>query len=204
MQINKPVSAIILFLLIALVVWFFVMPKYDQFGRVKVQLAEAQAEYEGKAAYYEKIGQIIKDIESRKDVLAKIDSSLPPVSAAAPIIYFLQGKASETGLLLKSLTYASGSVAPVSGATGAAAAAAAAKKAAEEKQVKDIMFTINLTGNYQGLKNFLVALEQSARLFEVESLTLTPLLSLQSSSASLTPSALQTYDFKLQIKTHTY
>lgn len=194
-KVNKPIASIILVIVIALLAFLFAWPKYTEFGDIKIKLAKKLAEYNGESAYYEKVAQIIKDIESRKETLDKVDSSLPASPAVAPIIYFFQNKGAETGLLIRSITYANAPPA-------AAVAGQTAKSAVSEKKVQNIMFSIDLVGNYQGLKNFLFSLESSSRLFEVESLALAPAQSLQSKNQP--QDKLQTYNFKMQIKTHTY
>jgi len=147
-------------------------------------------EYDGESLYYQKVGQSIQDLESRKEVLDKIGSSLPASSSLAPLMYFFQKKAAETGMMVNSITFSN------STPTGTVAQIQAQEA---KKEVKDITFAIDLVGNYQGLKNFLFALEQSARILEVDTLSLTSIQSLQGAKGKL-----QTYDFKMQIKTHTY
>jgi len=193
MNINKPAVIIILIIIIGISVWLFVWPKYSEFSDIKVALAKKQAEYDGESQYYEKVAQVIKDIEVRKDILDKIDSSLSADPAIAPLLYFFQKKAAETGMIIRSVTYANSlPVAPPPTADGTV----------PEKKVKDVTFSINLVGNYQGLKSFLFGLEKSARLLEVDTLNLTPFQSAQGSSQSL--GRFQTYEFRLQVRTHIY
>jgi Tfp pilus assembly protein PilO len=196
MEINKPITTVILLVIAGILLFLFVVPKYYEFQDSKVTLAKKQAEFNGESAYYGKIAEIDQSLNDRKEMLDKIDSSLPVNPALAPLLYFFQKKGNETGLIVKSITF-SNAAAPTPSTPLAQAAGANAKK-----EVKDVVFMVNLAGNYQGLKNFLAGVEKSARLFEVESIALNPLQSAQTLTQS--NSKLQTYDVKLQIKTHTY
>ncbi len=195
MQLHKPITTVILFIITAILVFLFAWPKYQEFGDAKITLAKKQAEYNGESLYYQKISEITQQIDDKKEMLDKIDSSLPQNGAIAPIIYFFQKKGAETGLIVKSITF-SNAAAPTAPTTQRQSLKAT------QKPVKNITFSLNLTGNYQGLKNFLASLESSARLFEVNIISLSPLQSLQNSSK--TQIKLQTYDLKLQVTTHTY
>ncbi len=195
MEVNKPVTSIILFIIIVILVFLFVWPKYHEFGVAKMVLAKTQAEFNGGSAYYAQISEIIKEIQDRKEVLDKISSALPKEASVAPLIYFFQQKAAETGLLIRSITFSNNVPSSAASAGGKVA------NGTGKKTVKDMAFSLDLVGNYQGLKNFLTSLEKSARLFEVDAITLVPL---QVQGASGAKNKVQTYSFKLQVKTHTY
>ena len=74
--------------------------------------------------------------------------------------------------------------------------------------LKDIVFSMDLLGDYSSLENLLISLEKSSRIFEVTSISFgsTPHnLGLQSVSVCHSQFQIQqTYNFNLQIKTHSY
>ena len=193
MEINKPVATIVIAVINLVLIFLFVIPKYQELKSSAVALHEKQAQYEGKSAYFQKIAVLSESIESRKETLDKIDSALPSHVAFAPLVYFLQRKGAETGLIIKSITFAQGV---------ADASQKPVAQAATNTQVKDVVFSMSIAGNYQGLKNFLASLERSARIFEVQTITFSSsqsnqnLLKLQSQS--------QIYNFRLEVKTHSY
>ncbi len=188
MEINKPVTALILFVITGILLFLFVIPAYGELQAAKNTLANKEAEFNGESDYYAKIADLAKGINDRKDALAKVDQALPVNGSIAPLIYFFQQRGTESGLLIKSITFSNANT-----ITPALIGGQAAKKS-----VKDIIFQLDLTGNYQGLKTFLGILEKSARLFEVDTIALAPLQSLQNVAQ------VQNYDIKLQVKTHTY
>ena len=73
-----------------------------------------------------------------------------------------------------------------------------------DQEIKNIVLMVDVSGSYQGLKNFLHSLERSARIFQVNTISFAPLEF--SSPEGLTSAAdqIKTYDFKLEIKTQTY
>jgi len=160
------------------------------------QLIEKQSEYNGKSVYFQKIAQTILEIENKKDSLEKINNALPDSVAFAPLVYFLQTKGAETGLILQTITF---SQIPVSSVD---IQQTALPDTGGLREVKEIGLTVSMLGNYQGLKNFLSALEKSSRIFEVNTISFAS----QSSAAraSNQQNQSQIYNFALSLKTHTY
>ena len=189
---NKPVSTIIVIIIITILIFLFVIPKYQESRDLQTKLYEKQATYNGESAYYAKLSELVKDIESRKDVLEKIDSALPPDTSFAPLLYFLQKKGDESGLVVKSVTFSQALQGPYGQVL----------QESSDKKIKNVMFTLNLSGNYQGLKKFLASLEKSARLFQVDDISFLSQEPLRGTTQL--QSKLQVYDFKLDVKTQTY
>lgn len=195
MEVNKPISVIILLVITLVLVFLFVVPKYNESKHLQQKLAQSQAEYDGASAYYAKISALLSDISTRKEALGKISSALPSEVSLGSLVYFFQKKAAETGLTPKTITLSQ-----------ALAASPAAKEGQSSKgqtlgAVRNVVFSLELLGNYQGLKNFIAALEKSARLFEVNTISFS---SLRPPGSVIEKNPLQTYSFRLQVQTHTY
>ena len=192
MEVNKPVSTIIVIIISLLLVLLFVLPKYQEANDLQVSLKQKQAEYNGKAVYYAKISELLADIQTRKDVLEKVGSSLPSDFSLADLTYFFQKSAADNGLNIKSLEFSQASPVAyrktsVDGAT---------------KELNNILFTINFLGNYQGFKNFLATLDTSSRLFETNTISFARVEASQARTQLRPPSPI--YDFKLEVITHAY
>ena len=188
MEINKPVATIIIIVISLLVVLLFVFPKYQEARDLQASLLQKQAEYNGKAVYYAKISEVLLDIQSRQGILEKVTSALPSDFSLSDITYFFQKSAADNALTVKSLEFTE-------------AAPVAYRKTAvngDSKELKNIVFTVNLLGGYQGFKNFLSDLDTSSRLFEVNTISFARVESVQPRNA------LPVYDFKLEIVTHAY
>lgn len=190
MNINKPVSTVLLIIITALFLFLFAIPEYKKSVGLKAKIIQKQAEYNGKSVYYANISELVTDIKARQEALDKVDSSLPDEFSLSPLMYFFQQKAAESGLISKSILFAQVTprtlVQPSSAAPG--------------KEIKDIMFTLELVGNYQGLKNFIYALERSSRIIEVDS------IEMKSLQAGRGPAIgqMQAYDITMDVKTHSY
>jgi len=191
MEINKPVAIVIILVISLISIFFFALPKYRESRALRLTLDEKLAEYQSKSAYYEKMAETIKTIESNKEAVEKINSALPDNFYFAPLVYFLQKKTSENGLISKSLTF-SQSVSSLGRVSAGAVS----------KEIKNVSFTLNLTGSYKGLKNFLLSLEKSSRLFEVRNISFVSLKS--ANQLKNQPNQLKNYDFKLEVVTHSY
>lgn len=148
-----------------------VWPKYQDFQQIQSQVKQKEAELDSKTAYYSKIQEIWGKLKEYEDVLSKIDSALPKDYSTPVLFNYLQQTAGGTGLILENLTFG--------GLTG--------------DRIKEISVNIEATGSYSSLKSFLSALENSARIFKVKSL-----------SFSSPKSNKDSFSFELGISTYSY
>lgn len=193
MEVNRPVATVILLIINAVLIFLFVWPEYNRASALELKLREKQAAYNGQSIYYANIAKTLSEIDSRSDVLSKVESALPDEFVLAPLLYFFQKKGTENGLAVKTVIFSR--VDPASGNR------VTTTSLAKEKEMKDIVLTLDVSGNYQGLKNFLASIERSARIFEVRNISF--------NAADLAPGSIaqgqvKTYNFKLEIVTHSY
>lgn len=200
MQIDRPIAIAIILFVIVLLIFFVVAPEYRQFRTLQQTVGEKQAEFDAKYAYYAEIAKTYHELETRRDILKKIDDALPSVSSFGRMIYFFQQKSTESGLIVKSVFLSGYSD------TG------------PNSDMKDIVFSLDVTGNYPALKNFISSVEQSSRLFEVTLISFSSpgaqassqiLMPEESEGSSEAPiptqfNSQQTYTFKLELKAHSY
>jgi len=184
MKINKPISSIIIFIIILMLVFLFLIPTYKKMNDFQNTLIQKQVEYDGKFIYYTKIAEIIKNIDDRKDALEKIESALPSDSYFSSLIYFFQKEATVAGLQITSATLSQ--ISPPD----------------KKTNIRDIVFNLNISGTYGNFKNFLATLDQSARLFEVNSVSFNTPAILQT-GRQVNPQS-KTYNFDIEIQTHAY
>ncbi len=188
MDFDRPITIAVIFFIILILMYFLVLPAYNNFKDLQIKLGEKKAEFNAKYAYYSEVAKVFYQLEERKDSVKVIDDALPDNPSFGRLMYFFQEKAKENGLIVKDLflaKYALGS---------------------QTSTVKEIVFSFNITGTYVALKNFILSLEKSARLFEITS------ISFSSTQASLNTPATQlpqfqigeTYSFKMEVITHSY
>ncbi len=191
MEINKPVATIILLMINLILIFLFVIPKYQESYAFQLNLAKKQMEYDSQSDYYIKLMGILKDIDDRKDVLEKIDSALPSNFSFAPVLNFFQKESIQSQLIIKSITFSD--VLPETSGIKT-----------EGPIVKSISFTINLSGSYQGLKNLLSFLDRSDRLFQVKSISFASPEFFIDPALPYLSGQLEPYHFKLEVKTYSY
>jgi len=179
MQIDRPISIVIILFAALILGFFFVVPEYKNLRALQVDLAQKKAEFNAKYDYFSGITKNYYEIRSRKEEMQKIDDALPPVSDFGQMIYYFQRKAHESGIILKNFSLS---------------------QSAPSKGIKDIIFSLSLSGDYFALQNFMVSLEKSARLFEISGISFGsggggPVSQFQDTGI---------FNFNLEVKTHSY
>jgi len=173
--IDRPIAIAVIVFLALLAGFYLTLPKYRQFRDLQTELSKKEAEYQSKAAYFSQVNYTLREIKKDPETLTKIDTALPEKFSLASLIYFLQKKTAENGLILKKATLTRASAA----GTGSA--------------LKEASFSLELLGSYASLKNFLSALEKSSRLIEVGDISFSSREKFQ-----------QTYSFNMIIKVNSY
>ena len=177
MKIDRPIAIALILFIILLLMFFLVVPEYNTFVKLQTDLGEKKAEFNAEFDYYAAITKTYFDLQSHQDDIKKIDDALPQDPALGRLVYYLQNTAKQNGLIIKDLflSQSAQAIVPVKGASN----------------IKDIVFSMDLTGDYAALENLIISLEGSSRIFEVASI-------------SFGSSANPPYNFSLQIKTHSY
>ena len=186
MEINKPISTITLLIITLILVFLFALPKYREAGDLEKKLAEKQAEYAGRAAYFDNIAKLASEIEKRKSSLEKIGSALPEDISLSQITYFIQDNAVQNGIIVKSVAFSR--------------LEKLSPKAASDSgknEIREISFSADLAGSYQGFKSFLSATEKSSRLFQIKTISFAPVEQFQKGTETKNPIPL--YNFKMEI-----
>lgn len=191
MEINKPVTIIILLIINLILIFLFVFPRYQETEKLQMSLYQKQQEYDSQSDYNIKVSEVLKNVESRGDILEKIDSALPGAFSLSDVVDFLQRKAAENKLAVQLISYSR--VLPQLPQNTAGGSVS---------QLKSVTFMVDLSGSYRDFKNFLFSLEKSARLFEVNTMSFAS--KSPEKDKDFTQNQSENYDFKLELKTHTY
>lgn len=187
MQIDRPIAIAVILFVILLLIFFLVMPKYQTFKGLQIELGEKKAEFYAKYAYFGEITRVYDELQSRKDDIKKIDDAFSTDSIYGKLVYFFQKKAMENGLIIKSLFLSKSS--PVSPESG----------------LKEMVFSLDALGSYSALNNFMISLEKSSRLFEITTISFGANVSGQiAGGAGAQLQTQQIYQFRLEVKTHSY
>ncbi|OQX00969.1 hypothetical protein BWK69_00330 [Candidatus Parcubacteria bacterium A4] len=168
------------------------MPTDNKLVLVNRGIEQKKIDIQNKEDYIKDIKEKIKEVEAKKDQFDKIASALPEGVGVPAIFDFLQRAASQSGMVLKDTD--ADFFASSSGGSN----------------VKESNVSFSLMGSYQSFKNFLSAMEYSARLFEVNYLTFSPVkeeMSLRSAETSKKEAVSENsgiFEFKLQAKVRSY
>ncbi len=175
MQIDRPIAIALTLFIILLLMFFFVVPEYSTFQKLQTSVAEKTAQYRAQYDYYAAIDKTYFDLQSHKSDIEKIDDALPQDPALGQLVYFLQEEAVSNGLVVKDLFLSKSSSANPGTST----------------KVKEITFSMDISGDYASLEGFISSMEESSRIFEVTNISF--------GSAGSGPNS-----FSLQIKTYSY
>jgi len=190
MRIDRPIIIALALFIILLLIFFLVVPEYKAFKKLQVDLAEKTAEYNAEYDYYSAIDKTQLDLQSRREDIEKIDDALPQDPTLGRLVYFLQETAKENGIMFKDIFLSKASLGSFDTGVG--------------KSVKNIVFSLNLSGSYASLENFIISLEKSSRIFEVTSISFGAAASSPLGQSQPQPQAQPTFNFSLQIKTYSY
>ena len=175
MTISKPV--VVIFSCFILAVAFssvLIWPKYRDLQTVELQIKAKKAEYEAREKYFSELYSVSEKLKGYEAELAKIDSALPKDPSMPSLLNFLQGATAQAGLTLDTMTPAG--ISPGS-----------------ETGLKTITLSMQVSGSYSSFKDFLLILERSSRLLNVESI-----------SFASPQSADKPFSFSLTLKTNSY
>lgn len=166
------IGSVVLALILAVVL---VWPKYQVLNTLKTEIGRKDAEFQSKREYFSQLREISRKLENYEENLSKISSALPQDSSLPSLFNFLQMTSSQTGLVLGEIK--------LSGIT----------TSKESQELKEIRVNLRVAGKYPAFKNFLLALETSARLIEVEKI-----------SFSYPKESKESFSFGIEIKTQGY
>ena len=147
---NRPIIIAICIFITLTLIFLLISPKYQTLVSFKTKIEEKKNELDYLKAYFVELGNFYKDLKGHEPELSKIESALPSDVSPSDLLYFIQTKTSQNGLVLKSASLVT--ITP----------------SLQRSDIKEYHFSIELSGFYPAFKNFLSTLEESGRLIEIE------------------------------------
>ena len=151
------------------------LPKYQRFELSQTGIEKKDIELQYKEEKISQLRTISGELKENQESLSKILTALPTTPSVPSMFNFLQRTSSETGLVLESI-----------GLSGIVTLE-------ESSELKAIQIKLQVVGSYSAFKDFLSALENSARIFEVKSI-----------SFSAPKEGGKSFSFNLSIIAHSY
>ena len=189
---SKSLITGLIFLAAVLVLGLLVWPNYQQLATLQGQEKSIQDQLDQRNAQLQNMRDVLANLESDQATIQKIDAAIPSYADFDQLLNLLSTSANSSGLLLSELSAVS---------VVALAPAAPGQVATFSNRLKDIRFSVKLTGTYPALKSFVQQVERSARLIEVERLAIVPP---QSTGLQVLSALGQSYRFELGLKVHSY
>ena len=178
---SRPTTILISLCGVFLIGFFWLSPQYQNLKNLNLKIGEKKAELQHKEEYYSNLKKISEESKNYESELSKIDSALPLDPSLPSLFNFLEKTAAQNGLILKN--FGTFSVTP---------SATPSEEQPEITEIKSIYLDITVAGSYPALKNFLSALEKTARFVEAENISFS------------SPKEKEPFSFNLTIKAHSY
>jgi Tfp pilus assembly protein PilO len=118
---------------------------------LRSQITQVKAELDNQNKYVQQLKTIEQMMEEQKELVSKVDSALPSGPDTPSLLKLLDEISTQTGVTLEGINLQQGAVG----------------QGGEQEKVKVYSLGLNISGSYFAFKNFLFALERSARLVDV-------------------------------------
>ncbi len=150
---NKPFVIIISFALVLIFAIFYFLPRYQDLRVLEKEIEIKETELSKREERINELRNLEEKLKIYQDQLAKIDSAMPTDVDLPALFDFLQKTASQSGLVLKTISHSS------------------ARPLTDFPGLSETEVSLTLSGAYDSLKFFLPALETTARMIETQSVT---------------------------------
>ena len=146
------VGGLVVAVVIALVLAW---PQYQKIQALNLDIEIKGEDLRSQETYFSQVKDIAVKLQEYSDTLLKTSNALPKDPSLASLVNFLQINSAQTGLILKKIVLG-GTVAPSEN-----------KGALMETQL-----IIQVSGSYDAFKDFLKLVENSARIIEVQNISI--------------------------------
>jgi len=162
---------------------FLIWPEYQGFGALRLEVNRRENKLRDREQYLLALKNAAAELKKYDDELSKINSALPLDPSLPSLFEFLEKTSSQSGLVLRNIS------------------SFATNVSKERPGLTETHVDIGISGSYPSFRNFLTVLEKSARLIEIENISISPM-----TGRSVIPPVAAEPDFSvsLRIKTHSY
>ncbi len=128
----------------------FLYPKYREFSGLRKQISQKEEELANQQNYLKLLRETNEKAEENRDLIDRVASAIPDEPDIPSFLNFLNKEAANTGVGLEDVNWSEPSA-----------------SAEQRKQTNEYSVSIQISGSYPAFRNFVSALENSARLVEV-------------------------------------
>ncbi len=134
---------------------FLLLPEYQEYRKLQKRQEHLEGQLEQKSEYLQSLRDIGGQLAAQSDAMEKLAVAVPDAPELHRLTYFIGNAARENGVLLSNIGDIS-----------------VGESTEEQQDVRDIRFSVQVTGTYSALRSFLGTIEQSARLIEVNQMNI--------------------------------
>ena len=186
---KKDILTIFIILLIILGVGFgLVLPKYKELRELKDKINSKKREIENKREYFLQIKKSYEQLQKYQTELSKVSVALPSKFSLPFLFSFFQEMANSANLSLKNISYGKSNT--LLNERGSS--------------IKEIHFSLELGGSYENFKNFIKMLENSARLVDIDNVSVSVGGGEEGREEKGSEELSDIFNFKLNITTYSY
>lgn len=152
-RINYLSLSIFLIFASLFLITLFLIPKYQAVSKLKLSLSDYENALTDQREYFTKVNQDLEKLKDYEDLMGKISLAIPKESSMANFFNLIENLASANGLYLKDV----GSF--------------TISQSKEIPEIKETKTSFSVSGSFNAFKNFIFALERSARMVKVEKIS---------------------------------
>jgi len=176
---NSFFIMIIIYVLAGVMIWGLVLPEYDTFGKAWSAAGQAREELRRTQEIKAKLAGLNQEYQAKREEVEKIFSALPAKEDIPSLLVQVEALSGQNGMILKGIDFqenrSSGQGSQVSQSAlqnemAGNGLAGENLQASAAISVQKMQVSLDLSGNYASLINFLKAVENTLRLMDVESL----------------------------------
>jgi len=158
----------------------FLYPRYQEFTKLQNQVNQKEKELENQQNYLKLLSQINEKVQEKKDLIDKVASAIPDDPDIPSFLNFLREEAKNTGVGLEQVSWREQD-----------------SRNNQKQQTNQYIINLEVSSSYSAFRNFLSALESSARLIEV---SITDFSIIEETETETEEPII----FSLQLKIHSY
>jgi len=189
MEVDRPIAIATTLFVILIVIFYLVMPKYQEVKGLQSEILIKEAELTGREKYFREIANTYQKLVEHRENVEKINTALPEDPSIPPLVYFLEDQSLKNGLILENVELLR------------------AIPSEEKIKIKQTRLLMELHGSYSSFRNFLASLENSSRLIEVENILFTTKREKGAAAREEQEGAVPVggiHEFRLNIKVYSY
>lgn len=141
------------FLIGFVLLFTFALSKYQDFQNYRLELLQRKAELENRQEYFKNLDYLQAELKKYEPELVKINSSLPSDPLAPALLDFFQKTASQNGLVFERIEFNQTSL------------------VSERPYLLKQGIAIIINSSYPAFRKFILDIEKSSRLIQIESLS---------------------------------